>query len=317
MIKSRAELLSDGCKPRRHSPMVREVPSCWDPHYDSAFGADLRRVYVEHPDGDYVELAASGALANVAFLNDRLLLGERFGFLYSDPVLTGGAPTEPHLSIWDRDSGEILVDLSGHFGEILGWQWHGEGKLLTWARDFLIRLWDVETGAQLDAFALPREWDGLPAINLLDSRSFCRWPQDLRRRYVEHGRSALKVWHLLIGPDAEETALRGPYGHPASDQKTPETAPRTGCFQELRYEERAYAEATTLSDGRLLAAPATYGACGCCYVWDQADRLLLLLGRPLNGVMFYGLEEAEPGVLRIKDGDRPEYEGRRVVLPEI
>ena len=51
------------------------------------------------------------------------------------------------IRIFDRDSGELLQEMSGHVGPTLGVDWSPDGRRLASAgADRMIRLWDVETG---------------------------------------------------------------------------------------------------------------------------------------------------------------------------
>ncbi len=315
-VKSLEGLLAEGFKRRETSILVPEVRAWHSGHFRKLLGTT--NTYVEHPDGDYIELENSESVADVSFLNDDLLLGERYGFIYSDPFVAGDLSQEPHLSLWDRKSGERLIDFAGHFGEILGWQWYDERTIFTWARDFLIRVWDIKTGKQVKALPMPQFFDGLPAINILNSRSFCGWTEKSRHSYVDHGGPSLIVTHILLSPDGTDIKECGPYFHPAPRAGASKKEPTEGTFQELQYEEYNYAEVNTLSDGRLLFCPTRYGARGCCYVWDQSKHLTLLIGRPLaNSVFFYGLDERSHGVLTIKDGDKPESEWASFHLPSL
>jgi len=67
-------------------------------------------------------------------------------------LLTAGG--DDTTRVWDATTGEELLQLRGHDGDVLQAQWsHDETRILTAGEDDTVRIWDAATGAELLRFA--------------------------------------------------------------------------------------------------------------------------------------------------------------------
>jgi WD40 repeat protein len=108
------------------------------------------------------------------------------------------------LHVWDPQTGQELATLRGHTQTVDGAVQLRDGRVLSWAWDCTLRLWNTRTGADLGTFAPStssnQDW-ARTVVELSDSRLVSGW-----------GDGKLRVWDPASSASAEFDAHLDPVG---------------------------------------------------------------------------------------------------------
>ncbi len=100
-------------------------------------------------DESFIALENSHAINRYIQMPDNLLLGYNFIWRAFDnyPWRYQKYDNAYQCGLWDLKTGKQLLELKDmHFGSVLGAQILDDKRLITWADDFLINVWDRSTG---------------------------------------------------------------------------------------------------------------------------------------------------------------------------
>lgn len=100
-------------------------------------------------DESFIELEDSHAINSYIQMPDDLLLGYNYIWRCFDDYPWRYQKYEDayQCGLWDLKTGNRLLELKGmHIGTVLGAQILDDKRLITWADDFLINVWDRNTG---------------------------------------------------------------------------------------------------------------------------------------------------------------------------
>lgn len=100
-------------------------------------------------DESFIELESSHAINRYIQMPDDLLLGYNFIWRAFDdyPWRRLKHDDAYQCGLWDLKTGKHLLELKDmHYGSVLGAQILDDKRLITWADDFLINVWDRGTG---------------------------------------------------------------------------------------------------------------------------------------------------------------------------
>jgi hypothetical protein len=192
------------------------------------------------------------------------------------------------MSIWNGSTGERILALQGHhFGEVKGAEILEDGRLITWGRDYLLRVWDQESGACKDVIPLPLWPDPHNKKATLSCNMFTQMKPSEKKRYVDT--------RHLPAPDIEIDWITVPGAPQRSFRYVVENRSEQNIVKpwepsltehgahrilDVADAEAGYSTWDLLADGRLLGGGTTYGTSGLFYVWDGMYRLrLLIVGR--------------------------------------
>ncbi|NNE56308.1 MAG: hypothetical protein HKN32_09825 [Flavobacteriales bacterium] len=266
-----------------------------------------------HARDQIVELRESQDVLYFFPLSDELALGEEVPWKMYDSDLFQPNWTQPTregpLALWNLHTGDRLTTLQGyHLGQLRGARLLNDSRLVTWARDFLLRVWDLNTGTQQDVIPLPAAVDetGTPIVT---SRTCSEWSDKELKSYLalDSQYPSFAVTLMIKAKQSAriesfdlttKTATGVTYRSVDRDQgihriPTP--------FRELEDAEAGYSDSVVLVDGRLLIGGITHGALEHTYVWDGGLALIILY-TSLNYFDNFKIDgELEPGVVQLSD----------------
>lgn len=269
------------------------------------------------PDGFAIELQDSCDAWYFFQISDNLAIGAELSWRGYDPTfIASGYPKQKHpgpIAIWDTHTGQRIRTLNGfHYGELRGAQLTSDGQLITWARDFLVHIWDIDTGQNIGTVPLPATLDQ-QNIPIVSSRIFTDWTDDQRRQYIEEKNSLSFCITLMVqGKASPRTEKYGPYkiprptaiGYEKYTFPHDQTVHRIPSpFRELEDIEAGYSSSFVLNDGRLVIGGTTYGAKDHVYVWDGGLNLTILLSSLCYDCNFEIDGEIRPGVVQLSTLD--------------
>lgn len=273
-----------------------------------------------HAKDQIVELKDSRETSNFFQLNNHLALGEESLWQRYDPAyrapkflmwdekpLTQTGP----LALWDLSTGQRLKTLHGyHLGQLRGARLLDEMRVGTWGRDFLLRVWDVQTGRQTSAMPLPADLDetGTPIVT---SHTCSDWTDAQFDEYLagDSQRPSFDVTLMINAQEGSRTEsflrqIKAPvsftpytFDYDRAFHQIP--AP----FRELEGIEASYSDSTFLADGRLLVGGITYGSPDHTYIWDGGLQLLILYTWLNDGANLEIDGEVTPGVIQLRNHD--------------
>lgn len=143
------------------------------------------------PDnGEPTRLERSAEVGIFVGLADGNILGIDQGWqCYRQEFLAAGwrRPLTPQpMGIWNAASGARQRDLIGHHtGAVIGAELLDEQRLLTWGRDYLIRVWNYQSGDCLDVLPLPLWASRDDQEAILSSNRFSSLSRLEKIQYVE------------------------------------------------------------------------------------------------------------------------------------
>ncbi|WP_411816383.1 hypothetical protein [Hyphococcus sp. DH-69] len=279
-----------------------------------AFGDDVPAGIISGED--VLPLEDSGNLSGIFMLSDSLLLGYDIIWksYHPDFVAAGwrqNANPFP-MALWNARTGKKRSTLHGlHMGSPRGAKLIDDRRLITWARDFQVFLWDIETGERLAEFTTPVLTDehGYSAVTSRNGESFTA---DDWLNYIEgQSVSGFNVTiYLKTDPDAPQNRC-GPYNGLSGKDVVPRRyQPNQGKsldnsdlmrrMRDLEEVEASYATQFRLSDGRFGVGGATHGAWEQVFVWDGLKDLSILIPNRLDtNCKIDG--EVDPNTIRIVD----------------
>lgn len=259
-----------------------------------------------------IMLERSAEVSKFLELCEGAILGVDFGWkCYRKEFLDEGwrRPLAPQpMAIWDAQTGVCASYLLGHHtGDVKGAELLSDGRLITWGRDYLIRVWDRLSGTCTDVLPLPLWQDQKQGQALLSCQMFADLAPLEKQRYVDT--------RHLPAPNVQIDWIVKPGGTQNSFKCAPSTrAEQTvvspwipnedehGAHRVLDIEgaEAGYSTWLVMNDGRLLGGGTTYGASGQIYVWDGFYNLrVLIVGRYDCNLHLKG--EIEPNVIVIEN----------------
>lgn len=302
-------------------PHYVDNPSVFDHHNtqgmfliaDNFHDGPTKNCGYRHGQDQIVELEASQDVLYFYPLSSDLALGEeviwqRYDAAYLTPDWVQPTQTGP-LALWNLSTGTRLVTLQGyHLGHIRGARLLDDNRLVTWARDFLLRVWDVQTGIQQEIVPLPAALDqaGTPIVS---SRTCTDWTDAQFEAYLMGNTQPLSFAVTLMIKTEQATrtesfarAAREPVAftqHVFERDRASHHIPEP--FQELEGVEASYSDSVVLSDNRLLIGGITYGSPNHTYVWDGGLQLLILYTSLNDGANLEIDGELAPGVIQLRN----------------
>lgn len=270
------------------------------------------------PDNTVLSLEESGDISGIFMLDDRLLLGYDIIWKSYHPGFVAAGYKQSAspfpMAIWDAKSGEKLLTLKGfHTGSPRGAKKLDEKRLVTWARDFRVFLWDMETGEQLAAYTSPVHLDEKDHA-IVSSRNGEDYSAGDWIAYMEgRGAPGFNVTHYMQpvpeGPQEQSGPFKGLEGNTGltlqpyeQDREQPiDHRDLMRHVQDLEGAEAGYSTPFRLKDGRFGIGGTTYGAWEQVFVWDGAKDLVILFPKRL----YLDCEivgEIAPNTVRIDEG---------------
>ena len=262
--------------------------------------------------GEPILLEGSAEMSVFFELEDDIIIGADNGWkCYRDEFRDAGwrRPLTPQpIAIWDARTGSRTRFLQGHhFGEVKGAELLDDGRLITWGRDYLIRVWDRVSGACTDVLPLPLWPDPEKRQALLSCQAFAEIKRSEKQRYVDTRHLPapdVKIdwivkpgefqhsYSCVVETRAEQNMVK-PWT-PNADEPGPHR------IQDLDGAEAGYSTWFIMTDGRLLGGGTTYGTSGIFYVWDGFFGLQSLISGN-RGSDLHLLGEVEPNVIGIEN----------------
>ncbi|MCG8490836.1 MAG: hypothetical protein MI743_04415 [Sneathiellales bacterium] len=269
------------------------------------------------PDNNVLSLEESGDISGMFMLDDRLLLGyDIIWKSYHPEFVAAGykrSSSSFPMAIWDAKTGEKLLTLKGfHTGSPRGAKKLDENRLITWARDFRVFLWDMETGEPLAAFTSPVHLDE-KGYAIVSSRNGEDYSADDWVAYMEgRGAPGFNVTHYMQPVPAGEQLKYGPFeGHEGKGTtirryeldiaKHIDHRDLLLRLQDLEGAEAGYSTPFRMEDGRFGIGGATYGTWEQVFVWDGVKDLIILFPKRLY-VDCEIVGEIAPNTVRIDEG---------------
>jgi len=267
------------------------------------------------PDNNVLPLEESGAISGIFMLDDRLMLGyDAIWKSYHPGYVAAGyqqASSPYPMAIWDTKTGEKFLTLKGlHTGTPRGAKKLDDKRLVTWARDFRVFLWDLETGERLGAFTTPVHLDekGHAIVSSRNGEDYS--PEDWIAYMEGRGASGFNVTHYMQpvpeGPQEQCGPFKGLEGKAEltlqpyeQDREQPiDHRDLMLHMQDLEGAEAGYSTAFRLQDGRIGVGGATFGAWEQVFIWDGGKDLIILLPKTLYmGTEIIG--EIAPNTVRV------------------
>ena len=262
--------------------------------------------------GEPVLLAGSAEISKFFELGDGTILGANFGWkCYRKEFLDEGwrRPLMPQpMAIWDAQTGVRVRNLLGyHLGDVKGAELLSNGRLITWGRDYLIRVWDQLSGICIDVLPLPLWPDSEQGQALLSCQMFADLAPLEKQRYVDtrHLPAPNVQIDWIVKPGGVQHIYKcepSTRGEQTVVSPWMPTKDEHGAHRILDVEgaEAGYSTWFVMNDGRLLGGGTTYGASGQIYVWDGFYSLRnLIVGRRDCNMHLKG--EIEPNVIVIRN----------------
>jgi len=244
-------------------------------------------------------------------LGNQLVLGYEWSWQCYDPsfIAYGYKPDkfEGPIALWDSQSGQRLQTLKGfHYGDLRGAQLLDDDRLITRARDFLIHIWDINSGELLDTLPLPVELNK-DQVPIVSSRTFTNLTDQQRANYVNnHDRLSFNVKLMIKAHSDAQCEILGPYsmaipeGISFKSFEFPEGKQWMRPFEELEGVEGGYCTKRRMSDDRIIIGGTTYGSSGYVYVWDGGFNLTILFSRLGMSASCFEIDgEIRPGVIQV------------------
>lgn len=263
-----------------------------------------------------IELQDSTDIKRFYVLKNSLILGHEWVWFCYHPafIQRGVRPGERKgpIVLWDAQTGKQLRTLKGfHYtDELRGAQLLSDNRLITWARDFLIYIWDVNSGELSEKLPQPALLNE-EQILIVSSRSFASLTDQQRKSYVNNcDRLSFNVKLMIKAGSESQCEILGPYSRPVPEGMSFKNFlilkhdPYAFSFnQELEYAEKGYSTHLRMDDGRFVFGGTTYGATGYVYIWDGGLNLTILYcGQHSCNFEIDG--EIKPGVIQVRDYDR-------------
>ena len=260
-----------------------------------------------------VELRDSEDASRFFQLTNHLALGEEIVWKGYDSAFLTPKWVQPTrvgpLALWDLQSGERVQTLAGyHLGALRGARLLDGHRLVTWARDLLLRVWDIRNGELREVMPLPAVLDE-SARPIVSSRSCSDWTNQQFEAYLTGGDENLRFAVTLMIQTEQASRIEA-YGSKGGDsqfferyifQRDAEFHSIPPPFRELENAEAGYSDSVVLADGRLLIGGITYGAKDHTYVWDGGLELTILY-TSLNDFANFNIDgEIAPGVIQLSN----------------
>jgi WD40 repeat protein len=107
-------------------------------------------------------------------------------------ALSGGHHPDPRICLWNLETGALLKTLEGHASHVLGVAFLPDGqRAVSCAFDGTIRLWDLDSGKQIEEIKGPREMHALAL------------PPDGRRLVTAAFDQTVRLWDLEAGRELQ------------------------------------------------------------------------------------------------------------------
>lgn len=253
--------------------------------------------------------------AGIGFYNffefgDRMVLGvERSWKNFRSEFLNEGwkRPLVPEpMAIWDTRTGERNRFLRGHhFGNVRGAELLEDGRLITWGRDHLVRVWDLSTGVCTDILPLPLWPHPADRRAVLSCTMFAEMKPSEKLRYINtsHLPSPDVRIDWIVKPGGKQYSFKYATRSEKRQNVVKPWSPNTDQHVDHRIwdldgAEGGYSDWFITSTGRLCGGGTTYGSTGQFYVWD-GNRELRILFVGLHCVSTHLLGEVEPNTITI------------------
>lgn len=258
--------------------------------------------------GEPILLEGSAEMSVFFELDDDIIIGANSGWqCYHDEFLDAGwrrpLMLQP-IAIWDARTGSRTRYLLGHhIGQVKGAELLEDGRLITWGRDYLIRVWDRISGACNDVLPLPLWPDPEKRQALLSCQAFAELKRSEKQRYVDARH--LPAPDVKIDWIVEPDGIQHSYSCVVETRTEQDTvkpwtpnADEHGShrIKDVHGAEAGYSTWFIMTDGRLLGGGTTYGTTGIFYVWDGFSSLQILISGH-RGCDLHLLGEIEPNVI--------------------
>lgn len=265
--------------------------------------------------GVEIELKNSAHISNFYELGDETALGVDYSWqCYRQEFLEAGwrRPLHPQpMAIWDLTTGKRQLYLEGHhLGKVCGAALLGEGRLITWGRDYLIRVWDRHTGKCLGVMPLPLFADAESGEAVLSNHDFGKMQHSEKQRYVDDRHLPAPDVQIdwIVVPEGEQRSFKCRVENRSDQNQVTQWVPTINtsnghCMERIKDitgAEASYSTWLLLDDGRLLGGGTTYGTSGYIYVWDGLyDLRILHAGRASINLEITG--EVAPNVVETQE----------------
>ncbi len=248
-------------------------------------------------DDRVTPLEDSSDLTGIFMLSDTLLLGYDviWKSYHPDFVAAGYQQSDSFpMALWDAKTGKKRITLQGlHTGSPRGAKLLDETRLITWARDFRVFVWDLQTGERIDTLTSPilTDEDGYAVVS---SRNGERYSAKDWQDYLEgRGAPGFNVTIYLKpnpdgqheqcgpfkGPEGQNTTIRRYTSAPAQQIDHRDLMRR---IQDLEGVEAGYSTPFRLKDGRMGVGGTTHGAWEQIFIWDGLKDLNILIPKSLG-----------------------------------
>ncbi|AFJ02714.1 hypothetical protein Q7C_1565 [Methylophaga frappieri] len=262
--------------------------------------------------GEPVLLAGSAEVSKLFDLGDGTVLGVDFGWkCYRKEFLDDGwrRPLTPQpMAIWNAQTGVCTGYLQGHhLGDVTGAELLDDNRLITWGRDYLVRVWSRQSGECTDILPLPLWPEPSDRRAVLSCEQFGQMKPSEKQRYINtrHLPSPDVRIDWIVRPGGKQYSFKCAAQSEKAQKVVKPWQPNTEQHASYRIWDLAGAEAGysdwfITSDGRLCGGGTTYGASGQIYVWDGFYTLqMLIVGRHDCNMHLKG--EVEPNVIVIEN----------------
>ena len=198
------------------------------------------------------------------------------------------------MALWDAQTGRKLTTLQGlHTGSLRGVKRLDDKRLITWARDFRVFVWDIRTGECLGEYTTPVliDQEGYAIVSSRNGEDYSA--EDWLDYIGGCGKPGFNVTiYLKSDPDGQQDQL-GPFKgvegretmirrYEPDDRQLLEHRNILHRIQDLEGAEAGYSTPFRLKDGRIGIGGTTYGAWEQVFVWDGLRDLSILVPGRLN-----------------------------------
>ena len=197
------------------------------------------------------------------------------------------------MALWDAQTGRFLTALKGlHTGSLRGAKRLDEHRLITWARDFRVFVWSIETGDLLATYSTPILVDD-DCFAIVSSRNGENFSAAQWLGYFQGQSHPGFNVTIVLKPDTDNRQIQlGPFSGGVGDGRDiqgyhPNETPinHTNLINrlcDLEHVEAGYSTVLQLPDGRFCIGSTTYGAWEQAFVWDGVRNLTILFPGRMN-----------------------------------
>ena len=271
-------------------------------------------------EGQIVSLEDSGHVNRAIMFGGAFVLGYDVIWKSYHPKFVAAGYGHRHakvpfpMAIWDAQTGRKLATLQGlHTGSLRGVKLLDDKRLITWARDFRVFVWDINTGECLGKYTTPVFVDqgGYAIVSSRNGEDYSA--EDWLDYIAGHAHPGFNVTidlkpdpngeHEQLGPfkgvEGKETTIRR---YELDELQPLDHRNLLRQIRDLEDAEAGYSTPFRLRDGRIGIGGTTYGAWEQVFVWDGLKDLSILVPRDLD-VNCHIDGEIAPNTIRINNDE--------------